>query len=577
MIYVDAARNAVTCIGRLGENNARVIRINVSGIVRAFPGAEFTVLNKRPGDADAYPVAPENVEMNGEIVLWTVASGDLTREGVGQFEVVASVGGTIVKTVIYSSRIDHALDGSENPPEPWEGWVQQVTDAADRAEDAAELLESPGAEAVTLAPGSASTAEYSDGTFTFGIPQGAKGDKGDKGATGAQGPQGIQGIQGERGPKGDNGAKGDKGDTGPQGPKGDTGATGPAGPKGDPGTPADPTVLIDDTTTTATDRAWSASKTAGELSTLNSAISSLDESKAPVILSTASGAIATFADGADGMPVEDCVVQIEPVQSGEGDPSPTNVRPITGWTGATITHAPTTDPDDPDKVIYPISWQTEAGTVYGGTLNLTTGVLTVDRASRTLTGSDGATYSNNGQTSNTTRAFVRIPEKAYGQIGFISDRFFRTAATDVVGKMSGRLTSNGVEFYLPVEVPDTTPGIVGWFANNNTQFVYELAEPITYQLTPVEIKTLLGQNNIWSDTGDVTAEYRADTKLYIQQLTKPTEDDMTANTAITSGKFFMTGNRLFLATAAIAVGATIIPGTNCTELSLADALNNINA
>lgn len=245
MIYVDASRNAVTCIGRLGENNARVIRINVSGIVRAFPGAEFTVLNKRPGDADAYPVAPENVEMNGEIVLWTVASGDLMREGVGQFEVVASVDGTIVKTVIYSSRIDHALDGSEKPPEPWEGWVQQVTDAADRAEDAAELLESPGAEAVTLAPGSSATAEYSDGTFTFGIPQGAKGDPGQDGAPGAKGDKGDTGATGPQGPKGD---------------KGDTGATGPQGPAGDPGD------VIDDTSTTAENRTWSAKK-------LNSAIS----------------------------------------------------------------------------------------------------------------------------------------------------------------------------------------------------------------------------------------------------------------------------------------------------------------
>ena len=108
-------------------------------------------------------------------------------------------------------------------------------------------------------------------------------------------------------------------------------------------------------------------------------------------------------------------------------------------------------------------------------------------------------------------------------------------------------------------------------------FLYELATPLTYQLDPVQMTTLFGQNHIWSDTGAVALTYPADTKLYIQQLTKPTEDDMTANTAITSGKFFMVGNRLFLATAAIAVGATIIPGTNCTELSLADALNNINA
>lgn len=30
------------------------------------------------------------------------------------------------------------------------------------------------------------------------------------------------------------------------------------------------------------------------------------------------------------------IVGIEPVQSGSGDPSPENVRPITGWTGANV-------------------------------------------------------------------------------------------------------------------------------------------------------------------------------------------------------------------------------------------------
>lgn len=42
-----------------------------------------------------------------------------------------------------------------------------------------------------------------------------------------------------------------------------------------------------------------------------------------------------------------------------------------------------------------------------------------------------------------------------------------------------------------------------------------LAEPETYQLSPTEVKTLLGENNIWADTGDVEVEYRADPKLYI--------------------------------------------------------------
>ena len=35
------------------------------------------------------------------------------------------------------------------------------------------------------------------------------------------------------------------------------------------------------------------------------------------------------------------------------------------------------------------------------------------------------------------------------------------------------------------------------------EVVYELATPITYQLTPTQVNSLLGQTNLWADTGDV--------------------------------------------------------------------------
>lgn len=287
MIVIDAKRNAVTCIGRLGENEARVIRINVSQIMRAFPGAAFTVLHRRPGDMDAYPVNGAYIAMDGENVLWTVASGDVEKEGVGQFEVVASVDGTIVKTVVYNSRVDHALDGAGDPPEPWESWVTDVTDAADRAEAAAQLLEHPGAEAETLAPGSSATAGYADGTFTFGIPQGEKGD------TGEQGPEGPEGPAGQDGRDGQDGAPGADGFS-PTASVSKSGKVATITITDKNGTTtaqvsdgADGTDIIDDTAGAGdTDKTWSASKSAGEVGSLKSQIGAVEESIAPVETST---------------------------------------------------------------------------------------------------------------------------------------------------------------------------------------------------------------------------------------------------------------------------------------------------
>ena len=51
---------------------------------------------------------------------------------------------------------------------------------------------------------------------------------------------------------------------------------------------------------------------------------------------TPTAAIATCDDAAGGLPLKKLTANIEPTQSGTGDPSPDNVRPISGYTGVTV-------------------------------------------------------------------------------------------------------------------------------------------------------------------------------------------------------------------------------------------------
>lgn len=60
-----------------------------------------------------------------------------------------------------------------------------------------------------------------------------------------------------------------------------------------------------------------------------------DLASATEITGTASGSIASFDDGSE-LPLKTLQVSIEPVQSGSGEPSPENVRPISGWDGANV-------------------------------------------------------------------------------------------------------------------------------------------------------------------------------------------------------------------------------------------------
>lgn len=53
-------------------------------------------------------------------------------------------------------------------------------------------------------------------------------------------------------------------------------------------------------------------------------------------IDTASGSLASFPDGANGVPLQSLILNVKPYQAGTGDPSPNNERPISGWTQANI-------------------------------------------------------------------------------------------------------------------------------------------------------------------------------------------------------------------------------------------------
>ena len=158
---------------------------------------------------------------------------------------------------------------------------------------------------------------------------------------------------------------------------------------------------------------------------------------------------------------------------------------------------------------YPISWQTEAGTVYGGNLDVVSGVLTVDRASVDM-GTLAWRYFTSGD-----YFYVPVDGKALGNQNVISS-IYATSSGSATSQMTdyqikGHATSNTVYVkdsrYTAAE--DLTTALSG------QTMVYELATPQTYQLTPTEVRTLLGGNTIYTDAGDVSVDYIADTKLYI--------------------------------------------------------------
>ena len=232
------------------------------------------------------------------------------------------------------------------------------------------------------------------------------------------------------------------------------------------------------------------------------------------------GSVASFPDGADGLPVESLTIRIVPAQSGSGDPSPTNIRTISGRTGANIYREAAYDPAATPVIA--IDWTSEAGTIYGGTLDVTTGLLTVDEAlvdlgNQSWNYGSGATafYANvtdapvsiNGGYSNAYCSHYKV--YTGNAEGFRSGDKIITVFNLLVSNNRGRIF-----------VRDTTYGndANAFKASlEGAKLVYPIETPTTYQLTPSQVATLLGANNIWADCGDVAElTYIADPALYIQ-------------------------------------------------------------
>lgn len=177
--------------------------------------------------------------------------------------------------------------------------------------------------------------------------------------------------------------------------------------------------------------------------------------------------------------------------------------------------------------IIPIDWQTQAGTVYGGTLDVVSGVLTVDRLYAEFAASGSAYYR---LTPNT--AYTHVYVYANGSLGRMmptnESSDITTAVCNMLPPSSRTLAafdpgvfeyhqgnSHEVRFSFPRESAyDSVDKIYALGLN----VVIPLAEPIaTYQLTPTEVKTLLGGNTIYTDAGGVDGKY-----LLPLRITNPT-------------------------------------------------------
>lgn len=167
-------------------------------------------------------------------------------------------------------------------------------------------------------------------------------------------------------------------------------------------------------------------------------------------------------------------------------------------------------------------------TVYNGVVDLATGRFTISsvfiKPNKYFASASGYVYVNNGW-ALTLQNYPASVLKGEGNV--ISSvniplQYNLTTGSGFCKVLGGgrpilwlKDTDTGLNSSSTVAERDEA--VLAFITEYEPEAVYELATPQTYQLTPQQIQTLIGANNVWSEDGAIEVEYIANLKDYIDK------------------------------------------------------------
>lgn len=279
ILALDRFGDQALLLGRVGENRATRVLIDLKSILSQYPDAIASITVKQPGRAEY----PATVKQEGGILTWEITRADIgDKAGSGQAQItIQDADGTVIKTAIACTRVGESLGDATAPvPDPVETWIDKATDTLANVEQAGNAAQAIADEVQQ---------RLDNGDFV--------------------GPQGPQGPKGETGPIGPQGSKGEKGD------KGDTGA------KGEPGKDA-----VIDATLTQEREAADAATTGKRLAEIEKAVAEkADKARQNILIGSETGNPVSVSD-AFSAPL--CGLTVYGRSTQDGTPSPDNPVPI---------------------------------------------------------------------------------------------------------------------------------------------------------------------------------------------------------------------------------------------------------
>lgn len=260
---------------------------------------------------------------------------------------------------------------------------------------------------------------------------------------------------------------------------------------------------------------------------------------AAYIVETAEGAVASFEDGADGVPLKSCVVNIDYAAGGRTECNVTaagkNLYSTLIGADDFNNNVNATHSNNNGVVAINMSEEKHSGvyspfnSVIRTLIKGKTGKITYSfDIKSTAEGNIYVGYENAGasvKNIETNWQHVTITATTNGDPNpFVVFNYSGVAREVQVKNFQFELGSTATDYELytgetyNITFPATIYGgtldvTTGVLTSTLDADGNQLATPQVYQLEPQEIRTLLGTNNIWADCGNVSVEYRVDPTL----------------------------------------------------------------
>lgn len=136
MREITASTKVPIPLGMQGENGATVVKFPIGGWSNLYGDGLFDLVNVRPDENVPYTCS---ITVDETFVYWIILSADVAIAGNGKCQLNYGMNGKIAKSLVFNTIVAESLDGAGEVPPPYENRIAELITASEDAVEASRM------------------------------------------------------------------------------------------------------------------------------------------------------------------------------------------------------------------------------------------------------------------------------------------------------------------------------------------------------------------------------------------------------------------------------------------------------